>query len=847
MWMVQLQLCMPTAVAADLASLPVPQRAGKTGDEPWLKQAREHVLTPTSERVKPVCVTRTEGKVEGAEALLGEHGHNCRLTYDTGGVKPVVILDFGNQGTGGFAVFTVTAKTGLPVLRLAYACHPDGIGETGCFDRGSRATYLGGAVDLPVLPANVNRHETYTIPRTGRFIAPLVQGHTRYVRVQLDTPGTSVDIDSVSMVNREVYDHSPHDGYFLCSDERLNRLWYISTWTLQIASLPNQNAWKTLDGWLLPRKLEQADEIGLSTTGEKWQDVTLETVFELRANPHFTAAAGVAFRAKDPANAYTAEVALDGVFKLRKRIAGKDTVIRERKLEDSLLDGRQYKLQISALGPVLTTRLDGAVIDESRDETFSTGRVGFYTPKEKWPLFDYITVKDGKGQNLLTDDFSGDLSQWQFARTLPHVVDGGKRDRLLWTGDLYFGQRSSYYASGNPTYMRGSLEMMAFNQTPEGYVHASPYAERSVPPPSGDFGPFPSDEFAAWLAPVAWDHLLYTNDVRTLKNVYPAIKRLEAYLDSRIGGNGLFVQRPETSKHACNLELGDVRTRSYMNILMWGVFSDTARIAERLGLADDAKASQEKADALKKVIFEMFWDEVNGCFHEALETPKSGSEANALALSMRLVSAEQALRIAQQLKKNDHGKFQSLASRGRFEYGFGQSAMQAIFDHHWLQLLDTNWKGTATTSECMNMLTRGWGDESHPDTAIATHFSAYILGVTPTAPGFSRFQVRPTPVREVTWAKGVVPTPNGPITAAWENAGKIFKLDLSVPQGTQADVVLPKGGTLLVNGRPGEIIGLKTGTYTIEVRGLPADAWADPSEIEAARELQLRSESKIRL
>ena len=341
MWMVQSLLCMPTAMAADLASLPVPERADKTGDEPWLKQAREHVFTPTTERVKPVCVTRTEGMVEGAEALLGEKGRNCRLTYDTGGVKPVVILDFGKQGAGGFAEFTVTAKTGLPVLRLAYACHPDGIGETGCFDRGSRATYLGGAVDLPVLPANVNRHETYTIPRIGRFIAPLVQGHTRYVRVQLDTPGTSVDIDSVSMVNKEVYDHSPHDGYFLCSDERLNRLWYISTWTLQIASLPNQNAWKTLDGWLLPRNLEQADEIGLSSTGEKWQDVTLETVFELRANPNFVAAAGVAFRAKHARNAYTAEVSLDGVFKLRKRIDGKDTVISEKKLMDPLIDGRQ--------------------------------------------------------------------------------------------------------------------------------------------------------------------------------------------------------------------------------------------------------------------------------------------------------------------------------------------------------------------------------------------------------------------------------------------------------------------------------------------------------------------------
>ena len=64
------------------------------------------------------------------------------------------------------------------------------------------------------------------------------------------------------------------------------------------------------------------------------------------------------------------------------------------------------------------------------------------------------------------------------------------------------------------------------------------------------------------------------------------------------------------------------------------------------------QAPREKANALKKIIFEKFWDETKGCFREAIETPESGPEANALALSMRLVSPEQALRIAHDLKKS---------------------------------------------------------------------------------------------------------------------------------------------------------------------------------------------------
>ena len=134
----QMLLCISTAVASAPGSLPVPEGAGKTGDAAWLEQAREHVLTPTNDWTMPVCVTRTEGNVERADALRCEDGRSCRLTFENGGVKPVAILDFGKQGVGGFAVFTVTARTGLPVVRLAYACHPDGLRETGCFSRESK-------------------------------------------------------------------------------------------------------------------------------------------------------------------------------------------------------------------------------------------------------------------------------------------------------------------------------------------------------------------------------------------------------------------------------------------------------------------------------------------------------------------------------------------------------------------------------------------------------------------------------------------------------------------------------------------------------------------------------------
>ena len=813
-------------------------------DDALLERAKAHVLTPSSDVVAPVAVTRTDGNVTEENLILREDRKSCTLTFEKGGSKPVIVIDFGKQSVGGYAVFTVTAKTGQPIVRLAYANHPDGLSETGDFTLETSARYLGATLDLPVLPANVNRHEFYTIPRTGRFIAPLIQGQTRYVRLQLDSPETSVEIDSVVMVNSKVYDRSPHDGAFLCTDERLNRLWYISTWTLQIASFPNHDAWKTVDGWLLPRKLEQADDIGLSKAGAAWGDVVINTTFELRTNPHHVSASGIAFRAQDTKNAYLAEISLDGFFRLICRNDGKDTVLREKRLAAPLTDGVQYRLEIAARGSVLSTRLDGVEIDSFSDKTFAKGRVGFYTPRNKWPLFDQIKVTDGAGRVLLLDEFSGDLTLWQFARTLSYLADGAKRDRLIWSGDLYFAQRNAYYAFSNPTYMGDSLKMLAFNQTPEGYVNASPYPENSVPPRSGDYGPFPSDEFAAWLVPVAWDHLLHTDDAATVREIYPAIKKLLGYLSSHIGADGLFVQRKETSKHAGNLELGDTRQRAYMNILLWRTFEDAARIADHLYFANDAEEAREKSLVIKKALFKHLWDDKKGYFKEANETPGFGADANALALSMGLVTPEQALGIAPHFKKIAHGKFQKLASRGRFEYGFAQSGLQTILDHNWLKLIDDGWKGATTVTECMDMITNGWGDESHPDTAIADHFSAFLLGVIPISPGYKTFSVKPQPTREVRWAKGIVPTPHGPIMSSWEITNDTLQLDLTVPAGTSANVLVPADGKVTVNGKPGTLADLKTGTYKIKVNNLPANVWDDPTDQHAEVEKDLKPVAK---
>lgn len=708
------------------------------------------------------------------------------LSYPADGKSQVLRLDLGESSFGGYAVFDVSAvksspEKGSPILRVAYANHPDGLGEKGCFSRETSARYLGPTFDIPALPGNINRHEIYRICRTGRFVAPLIQGQERYVRLQLDTPGTEVTISSFKIENAKVFRDGKPEGSFECSDPRLDRLWQISVWTCQIAAFPNHDAWKCAGGRLLPRKLEAA-------AGEGWHraaapcDGTLRIEYEFDANPHFP----------------------QGRFYV---LVG---------------DRRTEVVQTS------TNEVKTVSVPIRKDERF-----GLAVEKESWPVVWKMSIQGGDGVTRWQSrfDVADGLDEWDFPRTLPYVADGAKRDRLIWSGDLWWAERNIFYSfnPGNEPYMRGSVKMLGFNQTPAGYVHASPYAERAVPPVDGEYGPFPSDEFAAWFVPVLRDYYLYSGDAATTRALYPNVLKLMDYLAAHSAEDGTFVQRGETSKHACNLNLGDTSHRAYMDILLWKCCKDAATLAADFG-DNAARVRFEKwAERLSAAIRSRFWIGKDGFFALSDKNRGFGFEANALALATRFATRDEALRIAPYLIHTGHGKFQALAARGLMEYGFTDRGLKAIAAHNWFKLLDPAWKGALTTTECMGLMRKGWGDESHPDTAIAGILSAGILGIVPTAPGYAKFEFCPHPCGGVTQASGKVPTPHGEITVAWRMEDGNLVAKFNVPKGGMATAVLPPCEEVTVNGKTTNALdAFGTGEYAIVAKKVKPAALIDP-------------------
>ena len=68
---------------------------------------------------------------------------------------------------------------------------------------------------------------------------------------------------------------------------------------------------------------------------------------------------------------------------------------------------------------------------------------------------------------------------------------------------------------------------------------------------------------------------------------------------------------------------------------------------------------------------------------------------------------------------------------------------------------------------------------------------AIVLGVEPLAPGFARFAVAPQ-LCGLSYARGLVPTPHGPICVSWRFSDDEFELEVGTPTGCEAEVTLPE-------------------------------------------------------
>jgi hypothetical protein len=404
--------------------------------------------------------------------------------------------------------------------------------------------------------------------------------------------------------------------------------------------------------------------------------------------------------------------------------------------------------------------------------------------------------------------------------TQPSVLDGAKRDRAIWSGDLGIegqGIADTLGTKGND-YVKQSL-LTLITSSPQGGGLNGDTLFRT--------GPY-SNSYSSWTLDASTEYYRNTGDAAFAQQVLPSLEGQLSYDATLTDGSGLIVTGANisTTNGGYDWDFYDGAKTGVVtayNALYYRALQDVAYIEAGLGSTAKAAAYNRTAGQVRDAINAHLLNPSTGTYYlSESDHATLAQDGNALAVLFGIAPATDVPRILNSMKSlwGPHGSepysgttYSNLISpfitafEVEADYLAGDTSdAERLLSLTWDQMIDprspfytgTMWEnigpdGTAT--EARTSLAHGWA--SGPTPIMISD----VLGVQPVAPGYRTFTVDPHP-GTLRWAQGAVPTPYGQITVRWECNGPRLSVTVTVPPQATAFITLPNGHHATLPGGP---------------------------------------------
>ncbi len=423
----------------------------------------------------------------------------------------------------------------------------------------------------------------------------------------------------------------------------------------------------------------------------------------------------------------------------------------------------------------------------------------------------------------------------------PVLVDGAKRDRKIWAGDLLTAGPTVYYTL-DPRYIRWSLRLLTGTEI----GRPGPFPGFCHPNTRGRTGcAFYSAAYSLAVVVALEEYYRYTGDLEFVWQQWPQVARQMEWAAAKVH-DGLFTVTESTGA-TWNLELFPGRLTA-VNATYHDALHAAARLSDALG-THAGPIYRARAEQLRTAVNGQLWNAQRGVYD--MSTTQRGftaQDANVLAILSGIASPLQRESILEHLPRALASPYGALNVERPFPPGFrpvvspfmGGLQLRAAFagGHvadalsllrtEWGYMLDRGPGGTAWERIPVHGELRRKSSAAHSwSTGATAALSQYVLGAEPTRPGWQRWRIKPRP-GDVGWARGVVPTPRGRIRIRWDQRGPLFRLEVRAPRSTRGTVHVPLQGAERAVTRDGRPVKLtRRGDYAVlgNQRGRHVYAW----------------------
>jgi alpha-L-rhamnosidase len=358
-----------------------------------------------------------------------------------------------------------------------------------------------------------------------------------------------------------------------------------------------------------------------------------------------------------------------------------------------------------------------------------------------------------------------------------------------------------------------------------GMPHTAP-----CPYPAGG-GPY----WCAFMITASYKTYLNYGDARVLEKYYPVMQQWLGYV-AKYSPDGLLQPWPETNYRGWYLgdwavpEGVDQKDKGSINLVDNCVVSQSLekmeKIANLLGKKEDAQKYALQNEKLKKQIHQAY-------FNSAKYSYASGSQIdNSYPLLTNLVPDSLISKVTQSLQNEIVVKRGGHIATGLVgipiftEWAVKNKAVDLYYNMlkkpdypGFLYMID---QGATTTWEHWS----GQRSRIHNCyNGIGSWFYQAVGGIRPddNYPGYTQVFIDPQIPTGVTWAKSTKETPNGKLAVNWAIENKILKIEVEVPVGCLAKVVL-KAGTkaytlneksVALGSQDPNLVSLESGKFTL--------------------------------
>jgi alpha-L-rhamnosidase len=373
------------------------------------------------------------------------------------------------------------------------------------------------------------------------------------------------------------------------------------------------------------------------------------------------------------------------------------------------------------------------------------------------------------------------------ATTFAGIYVDGDRERIPYEADGYLNQLSHYTTDDNVKMAARTFDWLMDN------------------------GTWPS-EWAPYMVFMAHAEWMYSGDNDWLKHRYESLKAKT--LIHRSGDDGLvrssmqdqqkhdIVDWPQ--KERDGFVFTEINT--VVNAFHIEALKRMAMMARALGKVGEADAFDARGKLAKASFQQTLFDESAGIYRDGIGTDHSSIHANFFPLAFDLVPDDKVESVLAWLKKKNMACSPYAAQyfmEALFQYGLDERALELIIadgDRSWKHMVNS---GTTISWEAWDLKYKPNQDWNHAwGAAPANLFPRFLLGVQAAAPGWTTATIRPCP-GNLKFAKGKVPTTNGPVEVEWSQ-GETFTLSLQLPPGMSARLDLPasaKSSGVFVEGK----------------------------------------------